>query len=121
MSVAVAAGVTSTFGSPLGGVMFAVELCTTVFLLSNLWKLMVCGTIVKLWFDFGVLNKFATNIYSHHVEQTEVFSNIPHYLLIGIISGWLGSLWIYCYSLFLQFKKQNPSILFKKYPYYPLC
>lgn len=54
LNVAVAAGVTSTFGSPLGGVMFAVELCSTIFLLSNLWKLMVCGTIVKLWFDFGV-------------------------------------------------------------------
>lgn len=114
MSVAVAAGVTSTFGSPLGGIVFAIELCSTIFLISNFWKLVVCATTVKVLFDFAVLQGYSSKIYTQNVEQTEVFSNIPHYILIGIICGWLGSLWIYLFSLFIQFKNQSKSIIFKK-------
>lgn len=53
LNAAVACGVASTFGSSFGAICFSIELCSTVFLLSNLWKLYVSATIVKFIFDYA--------------------------------------------------------------------
>lgn len=53
LNAAVACGVTSTFGAPYGALIFSIELCSTVFLISNVWKLFVTATVVKLIYDIA--------------------------------------------------------------------
>lgn len=116
MTVSVASGITSISGAPFAGILFSAELCSTVFLISNFWKLFVCGTIVKIWFELGIYY-FPNDIKpvsSAEVSSTQVINNIPHYILIGIMCGWMGSLWIYTFSLYLQYKKENKLIIFTK-------
>lgn len=115
MTVAVAAGVTSTFGAPFAGILFSAELCSTVFLLSNFWKLFVCGTIVKFWYEMGLKFKVGSGLSSMYIDQSVIINNIQHYITIGVICGWLGSTWIYFFSLFLQYKSQRTSFFFKKW------
>ena len=115
MITSVAAGITSSSGTPFGGIVFSIELCTTIFLVSNLWKLFVCAGIVKMIFEIGVYCEFLKTIKSAEVPSVEIYSNIPHYILIGIICGWLASLWLYTFSLFTQFKGQTKYKLLSKY------
>ena len=50
MTAAVAVGVTCTFGAPIGGVLFAIEVSTSSFTVSNLWKSFFASTITVLCF-----------------------------------------------------------------------
>jgi chloride channel 2 len=38
LAASVAAGVTATFGAPIGGVLFSIEVTSTYYMVSNLWK-----------------------------------------------------------------------------------
>lgn len=61
LTAAVAVGVSCTFGAPIGGVLFAVEVSTFQFSVSNLWKAFFCSTISVLCFKFfGSLGTAAT-------------------------------------------------------------
>lgn len=50
LTSAVTAGVVSTFGTPYGGIVFSIELCSAVYLISNLYKAFVCGAIGSFLF-----------------------------------------------------------------------
>lgn len=50
MTAAVAVGVTCTFGAPIGGVLFAIEVSTNSFSVSNLYKSFFAATITVLCF-----------------------------------------------------------------------
>jgi len=61
LTAAVAVGVSCTFGAPIGGVLFAVEVSSLHFSVSNLWKAFFCSTISVLCFKlFGSLGTTAT-------------------------------------------------------------
>lgn len=61
LTAAVAVGVAATFGAPIGGVLFAIEVSTSSFTVSNLWKSFFCSTISVLCFKaFGSLGTAAT-------------------------------------------------------------
>lgn len=38
LAASVAAGVTATFGAPIGGVLFSIEVTSTYYMVNNLWK-----------------------------------------------------------------------------------
>ena len=50
LTAAVAVGVTCTFGAPIGGVLFAIEVSTSTFTVSNLYKSFFASTITVLCF-----------------------------------------------------------------------
>jgi chloride channel 2 len=56
LTAAIAVGVTCTFGAPIGGVLFAIEVSSTTFTVHNLWKSFLASTISVLLFKaFGGL------------------------------------------------------------------
>jgi chloride channel 2 len=50
MTAAVAVGVTATFGAPIGGVLFAIEVSASSFSVENLWRSFFAATITILLF-----------------------------------------------------------------------
>lgn len=121
LNAAVACGVTSTFGAPYGAMIFSVELCSTVFLLSNLWRLFVTATVVKIVYDICHTYGYVVNIESHFVyDFSQNWNNFPHFIVLGIISGWAASLWIWLFSQFLQFKAQVPIPFIKNRYFYTI-
>ena len=119
LNAAVACGVTSTFGAPYGAMIFSIELCSTIFLVSNLWKLFVTATVVKIVYDICHEYGYVTNITSNFIWKTDQkWSNFPHFIMLGIISGWMASLWIFCFSQFLQAKGQVPWPFMKNRYFY---
>jgi len=119
LNAAVACGVTSTFGAPYGAMVFSIELCSTVFLVSSMWKLFVTATVVKIWYDFYFWLGWNSNISAGFVyDNSQSWTNFPHYILIGIICGWMASLWLFLFSQFLQFKAQVPFAFVKNRYFY---
>ena len=49
---AVAAGTTAAFGSPTGGVLFSIEVASTYYMVSNLWKAFFAATSAILMFRY---------------------------------------------------------------------
>jgi chloride channel 2 len=49
-TAAVAVGVTCTFGAPIGGVLFAIEVSSSVFTVDNLWISFFASTVTVLLF-----------------------------------------------------------------------
>jgi chloride channel 2 len=60
---AIAAGVTATFGAPIGGVLFSIEVASTYYMISNLWKAFFasvsCIIVYKFLSYFTVVEFFS--------------------------------------------------------------
>jgi chloride channel 2 len=52
MAAAVAAGITATFGAPIGGVLFSIEVSSTYYMVSNFWKAFFCTTCGVVFYRF---------------------------------------------------------------------
>jgi H+/Cl- antiporter ClcA len=112
LAASVAAGVTATFGAPIGGVLFSIEVTSTYYMVSNLWKAFFCSC----WaiFTFKVLSV---------VGHVELFTPVKlvtlqldyqyfAYAALGIISGFFGALFINVVSqlIFLRTKLKLPYL-----------
>jgi len=50
LQAAVAVGVTSVFGTPIGGVLLSIELTSSYYMVSNLWKAFFSSIITVIAF-----------------------------------------------------------------------
>ena len=77
LSAGCAAGVSATFGAPVGGVLFSIEVTSTYYSISHLWKAMftsVCGALLfRFSRTYGELSLF---------ELTN-FNDVGHVLYNG--------------------------------------
>lgn len=121
LSAAVAVGVATTFGAPIGGMLFAIEVTSTQFTVNNLWKSFFASTISVLCFKaFGFLSEgslFAADASYFYSGKAAVGINHeqPFFVILGILSGCLGSLYIRLQRAVNTFKSRqvaNKNIFF---------
>jgi chloride channel 2 len=48
LAAAVGAGVTATFGTPIGGVLFSIEVTSSYYIVANLWKTFFCAVFTMI-------------------------------------------------------------------------
>lgn len=112
-SAAVAAGMTCTFGAPLGSVLFSIEVSTTYYMVSNLFKGFFCATFALIifkitdyipWLHLFFTTNFPTNIEVDH----ELFL----YALLGVLSGIFGAvfIWVMTKITFMRHKLKIPIV-----------
>ena len=53
LAAACAVGVVATFGTPIGGVLFSVEVTAVYYLVGNLWKAFVGAIAAVVFFQVG--------------------------------------------------------------------
>jgi hypothetical protein len=77
--------------------MFAIEICTSSFLVTNLWRAFVCSVLVKVFYI--ELNKDSPLIRFVDLGKVDLISSgiVMHSVTIGLIAGWLGSMWIFLF------------------------
>ena len=94
LAASVSAGVTATFGAPIGGVLFSIEATSTYYFVSNLWKAFfwawACVMFMKFYSLFGLYPMF------HKTNPMDVGHGLEYfaYLGLGVISGIVGSVFI---------------------------
>ena len=52
LAASVAAGYTAAFGAPLAGVLFSIEVASTYYMVSNLWKAFFAATFCIIAFRY---------------------------------------------------------------------
>jgi chloride channel 3/4/5 len=110
LSASVAAGVTAAFGSPLGGVLFSLEVVSSYFPIKTMWRSFwcaVCAAVMLQWLDpfqTGKLVQFAMTV--NHWQWFEI---IP-FIFLGCVGGTLGALFVKLNIASACWRKNTPWI-----------
>lgn len=92
LDAACAAGVSSVFSAPVGGVLFSIETTATFYLASNLWKSLVAssvggvGSFLLHHVVSGGLWQFPTSLPATPYTAAE----LPAFAVVGVLSGILS-------------------------------
>ena len=100
LSAGVAVGVAITFGAPIGGMLFAIEVTATQFTVNNLWKSFFASTIAVLCFKFygyDSLAVFTADASYFFMGKTAIGVNqeLPFFVILGLLCGIIGSVYIW--------------------------
>ncbi|RWS17995.1 H(+)/Cl(-) exchange transporter 3-like isoform X1 [Dinothrombium tinctorium] len=108
LSAASAAGVSVAFGAPIGGVLFSLEEVSYYFPLKTLWRSFFCALVAA--FVLRGINPFGNeHVVMFYVDYTRpwiLFELIP-FVLLGVIGGVLGSLFIKANIRFCRHRKES--------------
>ena len=104
LTSAVAAGVTSTFGCPFGGVIFSIEVTSTFYNVSNLWKAFFCATSSIVAFRFFHLSHYLGSFKHTDFSQIELNHEIFLYALLGSLCGLLAGVFNHVLTKLIFFR-----------------
>lgn len=112
-SAAVAAGMTAAFGAPFGAIMFSIEVSTTYYMVSNLFKEFFCVTfsiiVYKVFEMLGWLMIYSPTSYPMNIKVNhEIFL----FAILGIICGLIGAISVQVMTriIFLRTRLKIPII-----------
>uniref|UniRef100_A0A8B9KWQ3 Chloride channel, voltage-sensitive 1b n=1 Tax=Astyanax mexicanus TaxID=7994 RepID=A0A8B9KWQ3_ASTMX len=89
LTVGCAVGVGCCFGTPLGGVLFSIEVTSTYFAVRNYWRGYFAATFSAFIFRvLSVWNKDSVSLFTFPTE-------LPAFAVIGISCGFLGAFFVY--------------------------
>ena len=109
LATAVAVGVGITFGSPIGGVLFSIEIASTYYNVSNLWKSLYASTICCLLFKLFGIDELTNLITSRHYASASIEERIFPFIVLGICAGLLGSFFVYTVGKITHLKRNFPN------------
>ncbi|KAJ8392880.1 hypothetical protein AAFF_G00070840 [Aldrovandia affinis] len=101
LTVGCAVGVGCCFGTPLGGVLFSIEVTSTYFAVRNYWRGYFAATFSAFIFRvLSVWNKDAITITAlfrtnFRMEFPFDLQELPAFAIIGISCGFLGAFFVY--------------------------
>jgi H+/Cl- antiporter ClcA len=112
IAAAVAAGTTATFGAPLGGVLFSIEVASTYYMVSNLWKAFFCATSSILMFRYLEVYQTIELFDYTKFDAIDMDLEIFLYALLGILCGIIGALFVHVLTkiIFLRDRLKLPFI-----------
>lgn len=117
-TAAIAVGITATFGAPIGGVLFSLELTTNFYNIFNLWKSLFAATIAVIIFKsfklYGFIELF--NASGHHFYKGSykigLNHELPFFIIMAIFMGLLGSFYIFIHRIYCKMKREYQYIWF---------
>ena len=116
LAAACAVGVACCFGSPIGGVLFSIEVTSVYFAVRNYWRgffAAVCGAmtfrLLAIWFQHSdtIVVLFPTSFrmdFPYDPQELFVFA------LIGIFCGLGGSLYVYLHRRYVLWMRGNKKL-----------
>ncbi|XP_034266799.1 chloride channel protein 1 isoform X1 [Pantherophis guttatus] len=116
LTVGCAVGVGCCFGTPLGGVLFSIEVTSTYFAVRNYWRGFFAATFSAFVFRvFAVWNKDAitiTALFRTNFRMDFPFDlqELPAFAVIGICSGFLGAFFVYFNRQVVLFVRQHATL-----------
>ncbi|KAG7393132.1 Dipeptidyl peptidase 2 [Phytophthora pseudosyringae] len=96
---ACAVGVTTTFRAPIGGALFAIEVTSTVFMVSNYWRAFVASISALLAREAAHMVQrdwvaaYHAMFATHFVAESFAFAEIVAFTVLAVLTGLLGALY----------------------------
>jgi chloride channel 2 len=91
LAAAVSAGVTATFGAPIGGVLFGIEITSTYYMVNNMWRSFACSVVCVVIDQFYTLTKEEEMFQGTGFQDDfDSFWVIFSYCVLAIMSGFIG-------------------------------
>lgn len=114
ISAACAVGVSTSFGSPIGGVLFSVEVTSTYYMVENLWKgfwCAMCGALVirllaEFGFQVGLISLFRLNDNAFATVELYDWQELFIFALVGITGGIIGAAFVKATKFMILFTNQ---------------
>jgi chloride channel 2 len=99
LAIAAGLGVTSTFGTPVGGCLYSIETVVSFIAINHIWKSFVSSCLAA--FCLRLLSSYLhLEVFAHKTKISETNSfgpiDIAIYISLGIFLGCLGTLFVYC-------------------------
>ena len=104
LGISSAVGVAAVFGSPLGGVLFAIEVVSTFFRVSNLPRMFVSAVVGALAIKtFGYYEGWPLALFSTQFEPKQIDPSATlFFLILGIFQGFLAGLFIVAVKMIVR-------------------
>ncbi|KAM3850402.1 chloride channel protein 1-like [Diretmus argenteus] len=116
LTVGCAVGVGCCFGTPLGGVLFSIEVTSTYFAVRNYWRGYFAATFSAFIFRvLSVWNKDAvtiTALFKTNFRMDFPFDlqELPAFAIIGISCGFLGAFFVYLNRQVVLFMRRQTAL-----------
>ncbi|CAO4385193.1 unnamed protein product [Caenorhabditis nigoni] len=113
LAAACAVGVACTFSSPVGGVLFSIEVTTMYFSVRSYWRgffAACCGaTTIRLLRAYVVETEVTVSAFYQTSFRPDAFSvnELPLFALLGLLCGILGAGYISIYRSVVLFLRNN--------------
>ncbi|CDW90775.1 voltage-gated chloride channel protein [Stylonychia lemnae] len=113
ISAAIAAGTCCSAGSPFGGVIFALELTSTYYMMGNMWKGLLCTTAAIITYSLMHQLPFVKPPKLTDFEEYTFNHEIIFFIILGYLCARVGALFIHILTkiIFLRGKLKNPLLL----------
>ncbi|CAL8360360.1 unnamed protein product [Arctogadus glacialis] len=117
LTVGCAVGVGCCFGTPLGGVLFSIEVTSTYFAVRNYWRGYFAATFSAFIFRvLSVWNKDAvtiTALFKTNFRMDFPFDlqELPAFAIIGISCGFLGAFFVYLNRQVVLFMRRPTALV----------
>ncbi|XP_061573042.1 chloride channel protein 1 isoform X2 [Cololabis saira] len=116
LTVGCAVGVGCCFGTPLGGVLFSIEVTSTYFAVRNYWRGYFAATFSAFIFRvLSVWNKDAVTITAlfrtnFRMDFPFDLQELPAFAIIGISCGFLGAFFVYLNRQVVLFMRRPTAL-----------
>ena len=98
LGAAVAAGVTAVFGTPVGGVLFSIEVTATYYQVGGLWRAFLAGVVCVFTLEIASSLSQDDLFASTAIAPTDVSLKVVAFAILGLLCGLAASLLVYALS-----------------------
>lgn len=112
IACAICSGTVATFGAPIGGVIFAIEVTSSYYMVGTLWKSFFCATITmivqKCFYKLPyITQQMHTEFPIIHIDHEIIF-----YSILAVIMAGIAGLFNHVLTkfIFLRTKLKQPFI-----------
>ncbi|XP_065318102.1 chloride channel protein clh-3-like isoform X2 [Gordionus sp. m RMFG-2023] len=113
---ACAVGVACCFSSPIGGVLYSIEVTSTYFPVRNYWRGFFCAISGALFYKLLDILFYGKEILTIYFKSKFLYNillgpqELAIFVSIGVICGLSGSVFIFVYKYYILFIKSDRSI-----------
>ncbi|OMJ88754.1 hypothetical protein SteCoe_9216 [Stentor coeruleus] len=94
LAASVAAGIASMFGSPIGAVLFSIEVTATYYIVSNMWRAAFCCIWCTVGYQLLQSARVNDGINNTHFKSIEVTEELFFFFLLAVGAGLMGAIFI---------------------------
>ena len=116
LAAAVAVGVACCFASPIGGVLFSIEVTSVYFAVRNYWRGFFAAIIgstsfamLSVWFDYQetIVPHFPTGFSMEFPYDPQ---EIMIFILMGVVCGLGGALYVFTHRTYVLWMRGNKRL-----------